>query len=273
MDRATDSTGTYAPAEAYERYFAGRAAVAAVFADRAQAERAIDELKRAGFTREQIGVAMRDRTAQGEMAQHTGTHAADGAAAGLIGGGLLGALAGFLIATGALAIPGIGPVVAGGVLAHALGIAGGTAVAGAGIGAAAGGILGALIGMGIPEHEARHVERGFVQGGTIVTVAAPARAGEAAAVLERNGGETGMALSGLAASSTMDSAAASPVPRARTVETTAGLPEAQGYVVQKRIVNDTQTIQVPVTREEYVVQRPDGTVVEIVEEPDTRRAA
>src|SRR2546430_9015246 len=58
----------------------------------------------------------------------------------------------------ALAIPGIGPVVAGGALAAALGIAGGTAAAGAGIGAAAGGIVGALIGMGGPETEARSEE-------------------------------------------------------------------------------------------------------------------
>jgi hypothetical protein len=272
MDKAIYSTGTNARGEGYERYFSGRAAVAAVFADRAQAEHAIDELKRARFTRAQIGVAVRDRNAEGEMVQHTGTHAADGAAAGLIGGGLLGALAGFLIATGAFAIPGTGPVVAGGVLAHALGVAGGTAAAGAGIGAAAGGILGALIGFGIPEHEARHVERGFVHGGTIVTVAAPGRAGEAAAILEANGGEPGAARPGPSEPAKMDSAAASPVPP-HQLPTTAQATAVEGYEVRRRVVTDMQTIQVPVTREEYVVQRPDGTVVEAVEEADTRRAA
>ena len=95
---------------------------------------------------------------------------------------------------GALAIPGIGPVVAGGALATAFGLAGGTAVAGAGIGAAAGGIVGALVGMGIPEEEARYFEAGFREGGVLVTVNGRDRAPEALAVLERHGADTGAGL-------------------------------------------------------------------------------
>lgn len=168
-----------------------RRIVGALFADRAAAEAAIAELKDAGFAADQIGVAMRDRTAQGELVDETGTAAAASATTGALGGGLLGGLVGFLVGVGALAIPGIGPVVAGGVLASTFGIAGGTALAGAGIGAAAGGLVGALVGLGIPEEEARHFERGIKAGGTLVTVNAAGRIADALSILERSGGDTG----------------------------------------------------------------------------------
>jgi hypothetical protein len=178
----------------YGDYYQGRETVAAVFDDRADAERAISALKDMGYAADQIGVALRDRSAQGELVEETGTNVAGGAATGAVGGGLLGGLVGWLVGIGALAIPGIGPVVAGGALATAFGVAGGTAVAGAGIGAATGGVLGALVGMGIPEEEARHFERGFHAGGTLVTVrAAGGRAGEAADVLRAYGGDIGPA--------------------------------------------------------------------------------
>lgn len=250
----------YSDQTASARDLAGRTTVAGLFRDRHDAERAIEALRDAGFTREQIGIAMRDRTAQGEVIEETGTHAAEGAATGIVGGGLLGALAGFLVATGALAIPGIGPVVAGGVLASTFGIVGGTAVAGAGIGAAAGGILGALIGMGIPEHEARHFEAGVRSGGALVTVTAPGRAAEAVAILERSGGDTGASLYGGAA-------ATGAVPLGAQTASSAAPSGAQPiadngeYVVRTRVVQETQTIQVPVTREEYIVERPDGSPV------------
>jgi hypothetical protein len=170
----------------------GRSVVAAIFNDRTQAERAIDALRSAGFTGDQIGVAMRDRTEQGELIEDTGSSAVEGAVSGALGGGLLGGVAGFLVGlVSALAIPGIGPIVAGGALASALGAAGGTAVAGAGIGAAAGGLVGALSGMGIPEEEARHFETGFRSGGTLITVTAGRRVSEALSILERHGGDTG----------------------------------------------------------------------------------
>jgi hypothetical protein len=170
-----------------------RHTVAGLFPDRARAEQAIDDLKAAGFTGDQIGVALRDRTAQGELIAETDTHAAEGAVTGAVGGGLLGGLTGFLIGIGALAIPGIGPVIAGGALAAAFGIAGGTAVAGAGIGAAAGGVLGALEGLGIPASKAPHFETGFRAGAVLVTVEGGARVLEALAILDRHGADTGPA--------------------------------------------------------------------------------
>ena len=137
------------------RDYSGRKTIAGLFTERADAEKAINDLKSAGFRPEDVGIAMRDRNAQNELIEDHGTKAAEGAGAGALGGGLLGGLVGFLVGIGALAIPGIGPVVAGGALATAFGLGGGTAVAGAGIGAAAGGIVGALVGMGIPEEEAQ----------------------------------------------------------------------------------------------------------------------
>jgi hypothetical protein len=65
-----------------------------------------------------------------------------------------------------LAIPGIGPILAAGPIAAALG----GALGGAGLGAAAGGLIGALTDMGVPEHEARHYEDAVRQGKTLVTV-------------------------------------------------------------------------------------------------------
>lgn len=174
------------------RDMTGRSTVAAVFRERSAAERAIDELRAAGFAGDQIGVALRDRDETGRLADDTGTSAVEGAVGGALGGGLLGGLAGFLVGLiSALVIPGIGPIIAGGALASALGVAGGTAVAGAGIGAAAGGLVGALSGMGIPESEARRLESGFRAGGVLVTVNAGHRVTEALNILERQGGETG----------------------------------------------------------------------------------
>jgi hypothetical protein len=167
-----------------------RSTVAAVFTESEQAERAIRELKNRGFKDENIGIATRDRDETGRLREETGSHAGEGAATGAISGGILGGIVGLLVGTGALLIPGIGPVVAGGVLASTFGIAGGTAVAGAGIGAVAGGLVGALIGMGIPKHEAEYFESGVREGKVLVTVTAEARAGEAAYILEEYGGDT-----------------------------------------------------------------------------------
>ena len=68
------------------------------------AEAAIRDLKGAGFTEEQIGVAMQD--------PEPCAHAAEGAATGALSGGMLGGLVGLL---GSLLIPGVGPIVIGGV--------------------------------------------------------------------------------------------------------------------------------------------------------------
>ena len=87
-------------------------------------------------------------------------------------------LGGFLGAAGALLIPGIGPVVAGGILITALG--------GAAIGATTGGVIGAFVNMGLPEHDAHHYTREFEAGRTIVTVKTDGRQQEAFDILRRD---------------------------------------------------------------------------------------
>jgi len=104
------------------------------------------------------------------VAHDTGAKVVGGATTGAVAGGVLGGLTGLLVGIGALAIPGIGPVIAGGALASAFGLGGGTAVAGAGIGAAAGGIVGALTGLGFSDDEARYYDEGVRGGRTLVTV-------------------------------------------------------------------------------------------------------
>jgi len=66
---------------------------------------------------------------------------------------------GLLAGIGALAIPGLGPLIAAGPIMAAL--------AGAGAGGVVGGLTGALVGMGIPEYEAKRYE-GKVKGGNVL---------------------------------------------------------------------------------------------------------
>lgn len=156
----------------------GRNTLVCVFDSRDQVERAIDELERLGFREDQIGFVMRGEHEPVSAAHtvETGKGAGEGAVEGAVAGGVLG---GILGAAAALLLPGIGPVVAGGVLATALG--------GAAVGAAAGGILGALTSMGVPEEEARFYESEFQAGRAILTVHAGERWQEAADVLNRYG--------------------------------------------------------------------------------------
>jgi hypothetical protein len=154
--------------------------VVGLFPTRAQAEGAVSDLKDAGFTKDQIGVAMNDVEEQRRLAGDSGAEVAEGAATGAVSGGVVGGLIGLL---GSLLVPGVGPIVVGGVLASTL--------TGAGIGAATGGIIGALVGIGVPESDAAHFDQGLRTGGTLVTVDAGGRTGEALGILERHGMDFG----------------------------------------------------------------------------------
>jgi len=173
-------------------YYTGRKTVGALFQNRMDAEKAINALKARGYRGDQIGVALRDRNAQDQLIEDTGSKAADGAATGAIGGGLLGGVVGFLVGVGALAIPGIGPVVSAGILTTVFGTAGATALAGAGIGAATGGVVGGLVGLGIPENEATYFDTGFRKGHTLVTVNAGTNVNDAVDILQQYGGDLGV---------------------------------------------------------------------------------
>jgi hypothetical protein len=184
------------PVEGKDRSHAERRMVGGLFPDLASAKNAVQDLKAAGFTDEQIGLAMRDRTEHGELIEESGTKAGEEAVKGAVGGGLLGGLTGFLVAAGVLAIPGVGPILAGGALASAFGLAGGAVAAGAGIGATAGGIIGGLVGLDIPETEAQQFEAGIRSGRILVIVRTGGRVREALNVLERHGGDTGVGPTG-----------------------------------------------------------------------------
>lgn len=157
-----------------------RGRIFGMFKDRDEAIEAIRALQSAGFKQSQIGVAMKDRGDNRDLLEETGTEAAKGAASGAVGGGVLGGLVGLL---SSLLIPGLGPVVAGGVLL--------TTLTGAGIGAAAGGIIGGLVGAGASEEEARHFDERFRAGGALVTVDAMEREADAVRILERHGADLG----------------------------------------------------------------------------------
>jgi len=147
--------------------------VVGLFDTFSEAQNVVQALLDTGFQRDDISLIAND--ARGEYGQtrtvgNTGSSTAEGAGAGAVGGGVLGGVVGLLVGVGALAIPGIGPVLAAGPLAAALGAAGASTLVGAGVGAAAGGILGALVGAGIPEEDASFYAEGVRRGGSLVLV-------------------------------------------------------------------------------------------------------
>ncbi len=145
-----------------------------VFDDRSHAEYAVEELRHKGFKPDQIGFFTPDAASGIEPPPHSlHTKAEEGAAVGATAGAAVGGLVGAALATAV--IPGVGPMIAGGLMAGALG--------GAVTGLAGGGIVGALIGLQVPEEEARGYEREFHSGRTLVTVRAHDRYEEAVAIL------------------------------------------------------------------------------------------
>jgi len=127
-----------------------------------QAESIVNELKAAGFSDNDISVLFPDKTGSKDFAHEHHTKAPEGAATGAGTGGVLGGALGWLAGIGALAIPGVGPFIAAGPIMAALG--------GAAVGAAVGGIAGALIGMGIPEFEAKRYEGKIRAGNILISV-------------------------------------------------------------------------------------------------------
>lgn len=124
-----------------------------LFYSREEAEKAVRELKDAGFDMNRVSVVARDadKIAGTETTENIGNKADEGAAAGAVTGGALGGITGLLVGLGTLAIPGVGPILLAGAEATAIA----TTLAGGAIGAATGGLVGALIGLGIPEERAK----------------------------------------------------------------------------------------------------------------------
>jgi hypothetical protein len=149
--------------------------VVGVFADPEQAKQAFDELQLAGFREDHIGFIVRDATTlpQGVANEHSITEKETTPAAGAVAGGVLGGVAGAAVA---LLIPGLGPAIAGGILAT---------LGGATLGAATGSLIVMLAHLGVPEEEAHAYDRAFQDGRTIVIVQADERPQEAFTILKR----------------------------------------------------------------------------------------
>lgn len=145
------------------------------FSDYQTTATALRELKNTGFMMSRVSVAGADLDRHADLAgaqtssQVTGSgttdpqndkEAVDDAKKGAVAGGTVGGLTGLLVGIGALAIPGVGPVMLAGAAATAIA----TAISGSAIGAAAGSLAGGLVGLNVPEDRANdygaRVDRG-----------------------------------------------------------------------------------------------------------------
>jgi hypothetical protein len=137
-------------------------AVFGIYSTRELVEGAVDALREAGFRNTDISVLFPENVGTKDFAHEKATKAPEGATAGAGTGAVVGGALGWLAGIGALAIPGIGPLVAAGPIMAAL--------AGVGVGGTIGGITGMLIGMGIPEYEAKRYEGRIREGGILLSV-------------------------------------------------------------------------------------------------------
>src|SRR3982074_3278920 len=137
-------------------------AVFGIYSSYSQVESAVDALRAAGFRNTDISVLFPENVGSKDFAHQKGTKAPEGATAGAGTGALIGGGLGWLAGIGALAIPGLGPFIAAGPIMAAL--------AGAGGGGGGGGGTGALVGMGIPEYEAKRYEGMIKEGGILLSV-------------------------------------------------------------------------------------------------------
>jgi len=151
--------------------------VISTFNSRESAERAISDLRSKGFDKE-ISLVAKDEKSGGKSRENTSTMKGDSVLDGMSTGGMLGGLAGLAMGAGALAIPGIGPIVAAG------------PIAGLFSGAATGGIAGSLIDWGIPAERSRYYESRIKQGNIMVSVRTDEnKAKDAADILRRYGSQ------------------------------------------------------------------------------------
>ncbi len=161
---------------------------AGLYYSRDEAESALRALKDAGYDMDRVSVIAKDADRIGghQITEEVGNKADEGAAAGALTGGALGGITGLLVGLGALAIPGIGPILLAGAEATAIA----TTLAGGAIGAMAGALTGALIGLGIPEEKAKiysdRVERGSF---LVMVTGTAAEVNRASSIMRRYGVE------------------------------------------------------------------------------------
>lgn len=128
----------------------------------AQAETIVNQLKAAGFPNNDISVLFPDKRTSHDFAYEKETKTPEGATTGGTFGAGVSAVLGWLAGIGTLAIPGVGFFIAAGPIPAAL--------SGAAIGGTTGGIIGALVGMGIPEYEAKRYEGKVREGNILISV-------------------------------------------------------------------------------------------------------
>ena len=130
--------------------------------NRAQAEQIVGQLQTANFSANDISALFADKETTRDFAHEKHTKAPEGAVTGVATGAVVGGALGWIAGIGALAIPGVGPFIAAGPIIAAL--------SGVAIGGAVGGVAGALIGMGIPELEAKRYENKLKEGNILISV-------------------------------------------------------------------------------------------------------
>ena len=129
---------------------------------RQQADQIVEKLKSANFSNNDISALFADKGTSHDFAHEKNTKAPEGTVVGAGTGGVIGGALGWIAGIGALAIPGVGPFIAAGPILAAL--------SGVAIGATVGGIAGGLIGLGIPEIEAKRYEGKIKAGNILISI-------------------------------------------------------------------------------------------------------
>ena len=137
-------------------------AVFGIYPHRASFEYAFGVLKEQGFRATDVSVLLQENAGTKDLATEKATKAPEGAVAGAGSGAVIGGALGWLVGTGALSIPTLGPLLVSGPIIATL--------AGIGIGGAVGGLSGALIGLGTPEYEAKRYQGRIEKGGILLSV-------------------------------------------------------------------------------------------------------
>ncbi len=139
-----------------------KTSVLGIYTNRETAERGTDALIKSGFQASDISALVPENLGAKAIGTEKATKAPEGATTGATSGAVLGGGLGLLIGIGALAIPGLGPFIAAGPIMATL--------AGMGVGGTVGGLTGALVGLGIPEYEAKRYEGRMQKGGILLSV-------------------------------------------------------------------------------------------------------
>lgn len=224
---------------------------------------AIQELKSLGYSSDQISVVSKNKKELKDIHEETGTKAPQGVATGAATGGVLGGVTGLLAGLGLLAIPGIGPILAAGPIV--------ATISGAAVGAGAGGLVGGLIGLGIPKEEAERYNEYVNDHKLLVIVdAEAARKSRVYDIFRRFGSlnaDTYTNLEGERRDDLVRAAGGAAKTHSDLNEgDTLRLHEERLNVdkervqtgevsVHKDVIEERQTIEVPVQREEVVIER------------------